>query len=124
MPPKGWVEVNELYCKACENCVIDCPTQALAIDLSRLTAKGYHPAFIQVAFRAGDGAFNTIQVVNPFLPLFLETLKKYKEESGIGTYLSLMMPYALSFFAMWYALFIFWYLMGLPVGPGVPQRLW
>nr|WP_320147103.1 AbgT family transporter [uncultured Anaeromusa sp.] len=85
---------------------------------------GYHPAFIQVAFRAGDGAFNTIQVVNPFLPLFLETLKKYKEESGIGTYLSLMMPYALSFFAMWYALFIFWYLMGLPVGPGVPQRIW
>ncbi|MDU2064119.1 MAG: AbgT family transporter [Sporomusaceae bacterium] len=85
---------------------------------------GYHPAFIQVAFRAGDGAFNTIQVVNPFLPLFLETLKKYKEESGIGTYLSLMLPYALSFFVMWYALFIFWYLMGLPVGPGIPQRLW
>ena len=46
MPAKGWVEVNELYCKACETCVIDCPTQALAIDLSRLTAKGYHPAFM------------------------------------------------------------------------------
>jgi len=85
---------------------------------------GYHPAFIQVAFRAGDGAFNTIQVVNPFLPLFLETLNKYKKQSGIGTYLSLMLPYAISFFLMWYALFIFWYLSGLPVGPGVPQRLW
>lgn len=85
---------------------------------------GYHPAFVQVAFRAGDGAFNTIQIVNPFLPLFLETLKKYKEQSGIGTYLSLMLPYAISFFIMWYILFIFWYLTGLPVGPGVPQRLW
>lgn len=85
---------------------------------------GYHPAFIQVAFRAGDGAFNTVQLVNPFLPLFLETLKKYKEQSGIGTYLSLMLPYAISFFFMWYILFIFWYLTGLPVGPGAPQRLW
>lgn len=85
---------------------------------------GYHPAFIQVAFRAGDGALNSVQVVNPFLPLFLETLKKYKEESGIGTYLSLMMPYAVAFLIMWYILFIFWYLSGLPVGPGIPQRLW
>lgn len=85
---------------------------------------GYHPAFVQVAFRAGDGAFNTIQLVNPFLPLFLDTLQKYKKESGIGTYLSLMLPYALSFLVMWYILFIFWYLTGLPVGPGIPQRLW
>lgn len=46
MPPKGWVEINELYCKACETCVTDCPTQTLAIDLSRLTAKGYHPAYM------------------------------------------------------------------------------
>lgn len=84
---------------------------------------GYHPAFIQVAFRAGDGAFNTIQLVNPFLPLFLEVLQQYKKDSGIGTYLSLMMPYALTFFALWYALFIVWYFLGLPPGPGVTQHL-
>ena len=46
MPPKGWVEINELYCKSCETCVTDCPTQTLAIDRSRLTARGYHPAFM------------------------------------------------------------------------------
>lgn len=85
---------------------------------------GYHPAFIQMAFRAGDGALNTVQIVNPFLPLFLEDLKKYKADTGIGTYLSLMMPYALSFFVMFYLLFTFWYMFGLPSGPGVPQRLW
>jgi len=85
---------------------------------------GYHPAFIQLAFRAGDGAFNTIQLVNPFLPLFLDTLCKYKKNSGIGTYFSLMLPYAMAFFVMWYCLFIFWYLSGLPCGPGVSQRLW
>jgi aminobenzoyl-glutamate transport protein len=83
---------------------------------------GYHPAFIQAAFRAGDGALNTVALVNPFLPLFLEIIRRYKKDSGIGTYLSLMMPYAMAFLVMWYALFIFWYLTGWP-GPGIPQRL-
>lgn len=84
---------------------------------------GYHPAFIQAAFRAGDGALNTVALVNPFLPLFLEIIRRYKKDSGIGTYVSLMMPYAMAFLVMWYALFIFWYLTGWPVGPGIPQRL-
>lgn len=84
---------------------------------------GYHPAFIQAAFRAGDGALNTVALVNPFLPLFLEIIRRYKKDSGIGTYLSLMMPYAMAFLVMWYVLFIFWYLTGWPVGPGIPQRL-
>lgn len=84
---------------------------------------GYHPAFIQAAFRAGDGALNTVALVNPFLPLFLEIIRRYKKDSGIGTYLSLMMPYAMAFLVMWYALFIFWYFTGWPVGPGIPQRL-
>ena len=84
---------------------------------------GYHPAFIQAAFRAGDGALNTVALVNPFLPRFLEIIRRYKKDSGIGTYLSLMMPYAMAFLVMWYALFIFWYLTGWPVGPGIPQRL-
>lgn len=85
---------------------------------------GFHPAFIQMAFRAGDGSLNTIGIVNPFLPLFLETMGKYKNNVGIGTYLSLMLPYAMSFLVMWYILFSFWYCMGWPSGPGVTQRLW
>jgi len=85
---------------------------------------GYHPAFIQLAFRAGDGSLNTIMPVNPFLPLFLEALRQYKSESGIGTYLALMMPYAFAFLITFYSLFSLWYLLGLQPGPGIPQRLW
>lgn len=85
---------------------------------------GYHPAFIQLAFRAGDTSLNSIMLVNPFLPLLIDAIRQYDSKAGIGTYLSLMMPYAFSFMAMWYLLFIFWYLLGWPVGPGVPQRLW
>lgn len=85
---------------------------------------GYHPAFVQMAFRAGDASLNSIMLVNPFLPLFLDLLRQYKPDSGIGTYLSLMIPYAFSYMAMWYLLVALWYLMGWPVGPGIPQRLW
>lgn len=46
MPAKGWVEINDLYCKACELCVSDCPSHVLVLDLTRLSAKGYHPAMM------------------------------------------------------------------------------
>ncbi len=43
MPAKGYIIVNELYCKACELCLTDCPHDVLALDMDRLTSKGYHP---------------------------------------------------------------------------------
>jgi 2-oxoglutarate ferredoxin oxidoreductase subunit delta len=43
MPVKGWIEVNELYCKGCDLCVNNCPQHVLSLDLDRLTPKGYHP---------------------------------------------------------------------------------
>lgn len=44
MPAKGWIVVNELYCKACELCVTDCPSDVLGLDMTRISAKGYHPS--------------------------------------------------------------------------------
>lgn len=46
MPIKGWIEVNELYCKGCSLCVSACPKEVLALDMERLTPKGYHPAYL------------------------------------------------------------------------------
>mgnify|MGYP002517783170 FL=1 len=84
---------------------------------------GYHPAWIQAAFRAGNGSLNSVSLTNPFLPFFLDIIHTYKKDSGIGTFLSLMMPYAIGYLILWYALFIFWYCMGWPVGPGISQYL-
>lgn len=44
MPVKGWIEVDDLYCKGCELCVGACPKDVIALDMERLTPKGYHPA--------------------------------------------------------------------------------
>jgi 2-oxoglutarate ferredoxin oxidoreductase subunit delta len=43
MPVKGWIEVNELYCKGCELCIAECPQHVLRLDMEHLTPKGYHP---------------------------------------------------------------------------------
>jgi 2-oxoglutarate ferredoxin oxidoreductase subunit delta len=44
MPPKGRIVVNELYCKGCELCVSACPQDVIALEMVRITSKGYHPA--------------------------------------------------------------------------------
>jgi 2-oxoglutarate ferredoxin oxidoreductase subunit delta len=46
MAAKGWIEVNDLYCKGCELCISACPPQVLALDSEKLTPKGYHPTKI------------------------------------------------------------------------------
>jgi 2-oxoglutarate ferredoxin oxidoreductase subunit delta len=45
MPVRGWVEVNQLFCKGCELCVSACPQDVLKLDMDHLTPKGYHPVF-------------------------------------------------------------------------------
>jgi 2-oxoglutarate ferredoxin oxidoreductase subunit delta len=46
MPVKGWIEINEVYCKGCGICVSVCPQEAMALDQDRLTSKGYHPVML------------------------------------------------------------------------------
>jgi 2-oxoglutarate ferredoxin oxidoreductase subunit delta len=54
MPPKGRIEVSELYCKGCELCVGACPQDVIALA-ERITAKGYHPAELITAGCTGCG---------------------------------------------------------------------
>jgi 2-oxoglutarate ferredoxin oxidoreductase subunit delta len=46
MPAKGWVEINDQFCKGCELCVSACPPKVLELERVKLTPKGYHPAHI------------------------------------------------------------------------------
>lgn len=47
MPVRGWIEVSQVYCKGCELCVNACPQTVLALDMARLTPKGYHPVYLK-----------------------------------------------------------------------------
>ncbi len=46
MPVRGWVEVDEMFCKGCDLCVNACPQEVLSLDMEHLTPKGYHPAHL------------------------------------------------------------------------------
>ncbi|WP_126427317.1 AbgT family transporter [Brevibacillus marinus] len=79
----------------------------------------YHPAFIQLAYRIAESSTNTISPLNPYIPMILLYMAEYKKDAGLGTLIAMMIPYALLFLVVWTGFMILWYLLGLPIGPGV-----
>jgi len=84
---------------------------------------GYDPAYTQVAFRIGDSAFNILSPMNPYVVMLLGFMKRYDKRSGLGTLMSLMLPFAVLILIAWIVMFVVWSLLGLQVGPGVDIRL-
>ena len=84
---------------------------------------GYHPAFAQIVFRVSDSAVIPLAPMSPFLPMFLIFLQRYIKNAQLGTYYSLVLPYPIVFYIVWLALLIGWYLLGLPIGPGIYPKL-
>ena len=79
---------------------------------------GYTPELTQAAYRVGDSTTNIISPTMSYFALVLSFLARYAGGSGLGTLISLMIPYSIAFFVGWTALLIAWVLLGLPVGPG------
>lgn len=79
---------------------------------------GYHPALTQMLYRVGDSTTNIISPLFPYFPIILGMFNEYDEKAGVGTILSLMIPYSLIMLAVWIVFVIGWYVLGLPLGPG------
>ena len=58
-----------------------------------------------------------------YLPFILTVVQRYKKDAGLGTVVALMLPYTLWILAAWVALFVVWFLLGIPLGPGAPVSL-
>lgn len=80
---------------------------------------GYSPAFTQMAYRIGDSTTNIISPLMSYFALVVAFAQKYDKESGAGTIISTMLPYSIAFFIGWTVLLIFWFILKLPLGPGV-----
>ena len=80
---------------------------------------GFHPAFAQIVFRVADSSVIPLAPMSPFVPLFLGFLQRYNKEAKLGTYYSLVLPYPIVFFVVWLLMLVGWYLLGLPIGPGI-----
>jgi aminobenzoyl-glutamate transport protein len=79
---------------------------------------GISPELTQVSYRIGDSVSNVITPMNPYMIIILMEVKKYVHGSGLGTVISMMLPYAISFLISWLFLLLFWIEMGWPLGPG------
>ncbi|WP_053955851.1 AbgT family transporter [Inediibacterium massiliense] len=87
------------------------------IFVPMLSLVGFSPAFIQLAYRIGDSATNPMSPLFPYFPVVLAFVQEYDEKAGVGTLLSLMIPYSFAFIGIWVVQMIIWMSFNLPLGP-------
>ncbi|MDF2890504.1 MAG: abgT [Clostridia bacterium] len=87
------------------------------IFVPMLSLMNFSPAFIQLAYRIGDSATNPMSPLFPYFPVILAFAQEYDENAGVGTLLSLMIPYSLIFLAIWIVQLVIWMVFNLPIGP-------
>lgn len=78
---------------------------------------GIHPAATQLAFRIGDSSTNMIAPLLSYIPLILVAMQRYTKSASLGTMLSLMIPYSISFIIVWTLFMLAWIYLGIPLGP-------
>jgi aminobenzoyl-glutamate transport protein len=81
---------------------------------------GVEPQTVLASYRLGDSPINVLTPLMPYFPLMVVFAARYQKDAGIGTVIALMVPYALVVLLAWVALFVVWYVVGIPLGPGWP----
>jgi aminobenzoyl-glutamate transport protein len=81
-----------------------------------LMTLGVEPEAVLAAYRVADSPINAITPLNPYFALMVGFVQKYDKDAGVGTVVSLMLPYVIWIFLLWTALFALWQILGLPWG--------
>ncbi|MFP7200685.1 AbgT family transporter [Lysinibacillus halotolerans] len=84
---------------------------------------GYHPAFVQLAYRIGESSTNMVTPLNQYFAIILGFMLIYNKRAGIGTLMSLMIPYTIIFLIAWILLILVFVMFNIPIGPGVHYLL-
>ena len=82
---------------------------------------GVSPEVSQMLFRIGDSPSNIITPMSPYFAVALTFLQKYYKKAGVGTLMSLALPYSIAMCAGWFLFFLAWYFLGIPLGPEAPM---
>ncbi|MDG5799916.1 AbgT family transporter [Marinilabiliaceae bacterium ANBcel2] len=86
------------------------------IFVPMLMYMGYSPETTQAAYRIGDSYSNILTPLLPYFPLIIVFAQKYVKNVGIGTIISMMLPYAVAFMVVRIPMFILWIWLELPLG--------
>jgi len=84
---------------------------------------GVAPQTLLAAYRIGDSPVNVLTPLMVYLPFMVTVAQRYKKDAGIGTIISLMLPYAIAVLLAWVVLFVVWFSLGIPWGPGAPVNI-
>ncbi len=87
-----------------------------SIFVPMLMDLGIAPELTQAAYRVGDSVTNIVTPLMPYFPLVVVFSQRYVKTTGIGTVVSLMLPYATVLFVTWTLFLVFYWLVGLPLG--------
>jgi aminobenzoyl-glutamate transport protein len=77
---------------------------------------GFSPDLTQAAYRVGDSATNIITPLMPYFPLVVVYCQRYVKGTGIGTLVSMMLPYSVTFLIVWSLFLVGYWALGLPLG--------
>ena len=84
------------------------------------------PEFAQLVFRAGDSITNLITPLFAYFVIFIgfiEVYTKNKNEFSIRNCYRIILPYFCAIALIWLFMIICWYIIGLPIGPGIYPSL-
>jgi aminobenzoyl-glutamate transport protein len=90
------------------------------IFVPMLMQLGLSPELTQAAYRVGDSTTNIITPLMPYFPLVVVFAQRYVRNTGIGTLVSLMLPYSIAFLTLWTVLLIVYWMLGIPLGIQAP----
>lgn len=86
------------------------------IFVPMLMQLGISPELAQAAYRVGDSSSNIITPLLPYFPLIVVFCKRYFKDAGIGTLISMMLPYAITLAVTWTIFLLIYWAIGLPLG--------
>lgn len=81
-----------------------------------------NPATTMALYRIADSCTNSITPMSTSFVLCVGYLQTLNKKAGIGTLISFTLPCAVIMFVVWFALFLGWWALGIPLGPGAPVR--
>jgi len=86
------------------------------IMVPMLMQLGISPDLTQASYRVGDSVSNIITPLLPYFPLVVVYCQKYVKGTGIGTLVSMMIPYSIAFFVLWSIFLLVYWALGIPLG--------
>jgi aminobenzoyl-glutamate transport protein len=88
------------------------------IFVPMLMSAGLAPELTQAAFRVGDGPVNLVTPLMPYFPLVLSFCRRYVTGFGVGTLMSLLLPFGVAYMVLQIAMLLLWWTLGLDLGIG------